>query len=104
MCKLDRNKSLPWPLTLMNQCSDGGFRSIFSLQQLEGITSPCCLLIASHDLFAVKDAMESIYRASSVSVLHVKSLYGFCICCVADLSSLVDPVCESKTVPRRMEL
>jgi len=28
-----------------------GFHSIFSLWQLEGITSPCCLLIATHDLF-----------------------------------------------------
>ena len=28
-----------------------GFHSIFSLWQLEGITSPRCLLIATHDLF-----------------------------------------------------
>jgi len=27
-----------------------GFHSIFSLLQLEGIVSPCCLLIASHDI------------------------------------------------------
>jgi len=31
-----------------------GFHSIFSLWQLEGITSPCCLLIATHDLFGQK--------------------------------------------------
>jgi len=39
---------------------------IFSLWQLEGITSPCCLLIALHDfallVSMVKDAMESIYK------------------------------------------
>jgi len=43
-----------------------GFHSIFSLWQLEGITSPCRLLIASHDFFCSPvsmgtDAMESIY-------------------------------------------
>ena len=31
-----------------------GFHSMFSLWQLEGITSPCCLLITSHDLFALQ--------------------------------------------------
>ena len=44
-----------------------GFHSILSLWQLEGVTSPCCLLIASHDPFIcppvsmVKDTMESIF-------------------------------------------
>ena len=31
-----------------------GFHSIFSLRQLEGITSPRCMLIASRDLFALQ--------------------------------------------------
>ena len=38
----------------LSQCHIDGFHSAFSLWQLEGITSPCCLLIASHDHFALQ--------------------------------------------------
>jgi len=40
--------------SLYTGCGIDGFHSIFSLWQLEGITSPCWLLIASHDLFALQ--------------------------------------------------
>ena len=51
----------------------------FHLWQLEGITSPCCLLIASHSLLPsvsmVKDAMESIYILVITDIhKHVKRL------------------------------
>ena len=39
-----------------------GFHSIFSLWQLEGITSPRCLLIASHDLLPSSFYGERCYR------------------------------------------
>jgi len=51
----------------------------FRLWQLEGITSPCCLLIASHSLLpsvsTVKDAMESAYLLVITDIhKHVKRL------------------------------
>jgi len=49
-----------------------GLHNIFYYSNWRAITSPCCLLIASHDLFALQfpwlkiEAMESIYRGQQL--------------------------------------
>jgi len=48
-----------------------GFHSIFSLWQLDGITSPCCLLIASHDLLPSSFYGERCYEIHLLVQGHI---------------------------------